>query len=262
MLIDWFTVLAQAVNFLVLVWLLKHFLYKPILSAIDTREQKIAAQLRDAEKQHAAAKAESEKFRMAQEEFDQKRQTLLHQAEVEAEALRQRLSEAARQEIETLRAKWREVLRDEQTALGVEFANGVQKEIFSIARQVLRDLSGAELERQIVTRFVLQLQKLNDDEKKNLTTLFVKGDQPAVVRSAFALPTSFRTEIEGAVGQLQPAATTKPIQYEIAPDLLGGIELAANGRKISWSIAGYLSSLEQNVRRLANRETIADEHAE
>ena len=49
MLIDWFTVGAQALNFLILVWLLKHFLYKPILNAIDAREKRIAAELADAD---------------------------------------------------------------------------------------------------------------------------------------------------------------------------------------------------------------------
>ena len=49
MLIDWFTVGAQAVNFLILVWLLRRFLYQPILRAIDTREQRIAAELAGAD---------------------------------------------------------------------------------------------------------------------------------------------------------------------------------------------------------------------
>ena len=48
MLIDWFTVGAQAVNFLILVWLLRQFLYKPILNAIDAREKRIASELADA----------------------------------------------------------------------------------------------------------------------------------------------------------------------------------------------------------------------
>jgi F-type H+-transporting ATPase subunit b len=39
MLIDWFTVAAQAINFLILVWLLKRFLYKPVLNAVDAREK-------------------------------------------------------------------------------------------------------------------------------------------------------------------------------------------------------------------------------
>ena len=47
--IDWFTVLVQAINFLILVWLLKRFLYKPILHAIDEREKGIATQLADVE---------------------------------------------------------------------------------------------------------------------------------------------------------------------------------------------------------------------
>ena len=49
MLIDWFTVGAQALNFLILVWLMKRFLYKPILDAIDAREDRVAAELADAD---------------------------------------------------------------------------------------------------------------------------------------------------------------------------------------------------------------------
>ncbi|MCF8123589.1 MAG: hypothetical protein K9K34_14360, partial [Desulfarculaceae bacterium] len=61
MLIDWFTVAAQVVNFLILVWLLKHFLYDRIIKAIDQREADIAARSEEAEaKQDAAARKESE----------------------------------------------------------------------------------------------------------------------------------------------------------------------------------------------------------
>ena len=56
MLIDWFTVGAQALNFLVLVWVLKHFLYKPILDAIAAREKGIAAKLADADAKTKEAK--------------------------------------------------------------------------------------------------------------------------------------------------------------------------------------------------------------
>ena len=65
MLIDWFTVSAQAVNFLILIWLLKRFLYKPILGAMDAREKNIAAQLRDAATQKIEAETERELPRRA-----------------------------------------------------------------------------------------------------------------------------------------------------------------------------------------------------
>ena len=63
MLIDWFTVGAQVLNFLILVWLLKHFLYKPILNAIDAREKRIASELADADAKKTEAQKERDDFR-------------------------------------------------------------------------------------------------------------------------------------------------------------------------------------------------------
>ncbi|MEO5958542.1 MAG: F0F1 ATP synthase subunit B, partial [Opitutaceae bacterium] len=71
MLIDWFTVGAQVLNFLILVWLMKRFLYKPILNAIDAREKKISAELADAESKRAEAMKDRDEFQQKNEEFDQ-----------------------------------------------------------------------------------------------------------------------------------------------------------------------------------------------
>lgn len=62
MLIDWFTVGAQTLNFLILVWLMKRFLYQPVLDAIDAREQRIAQELADAAQKQAQAQQEREEF--------------------------------------------------------------------------------------------------------------------------------------------------------------------------------------------------------
>ena len=70
MIIDWFTVGAQTLNFLVLMWLLKRFLYKPILHAIDEREKRIATELANADKKKAEAQKERDEFRKKNEEFD------------------------------------------------------------------------------------------------------------------------------------------------------------------------------------------------
>ena len=55
MLIDWFTVIAQAVNFLILVALLKHFLWGRLVRVIDEREQRVATQVAEAEKKNKTA---------------------------------------------------------------------------------------------------------------------------------------------------------------------------------------------------------------
>ena len=82
MLIDWFTVSAQVVNFLILVWLLKRFLYKPILHAIDAREKRIAAELADADAKMSEAQQERDEFQHKNEAFDQQRSALLIEQEL------------------------------------------------------------------------------------------------------------------------------------------------------------------------------------
>ena len=114
MLIDWFTVGAQALNFLILVWLMKRFLYKPILHAIDEREQRIAAELADADAKKSEAQKERDEFQHKNAEFDQQRAALLSQATDEVNTERQRLLDAARQAADTLRAKRQDALQREQ----------------------------------------------------------------------------------------------------------------------------------------------------
>src|SRR5512147_2412030 len=117
MLIDWFTVGAQALNFLILVWLLKRFLYQPILHAIDAREKRIAAELADADAKKAEAQKERDAFQQKNEELDQQRDELLRKATDEAQTERQRLLDEARQAAEALNIKRQETLRTESRDL-------------------------------------------------------------------------------------------------------------------------------------------------
>ena len=130
MLINWFTVVAQAINFLILVWLLKRFLYKPILHAIDEREKGIATQLAEAEAKKAEAQKERDDFQHKNEAFDQERAALLKKATDEANAERQRLLDEARKDADALRAKRQDALRNEQRNLSQEIIRWTQKEVF------------------------------------------------------------------------------------------------------------------------------------
>ncbi len=108
MLINWFTVFAQAINFLILVWLLKRFLYKPILHAIDEREKRVATQLAQAEAKVAEAQSKRDDFEHKNEAFDKERAALLKKATDDASSLRQGLLGEAMKDADALaRNAWR-----------------------------------------------------------------------------------------------------------------------------------------------------------
>jgi F-type H+-transporting ATPase subunit b len=248
MLIDWFTVAAQAVNFLILVWLLKRFLYKPVLAAIDQREKRIETQLRDAEKKKTEALQEQTAFQHKNEEFDQQRSALLVQATSAAKTERERLLERARTDSEELRSKLQKSVHHELENLNGKIGTLALQEVFSIARKALVDLADVSLEARMTDIFIHRLHDMNEKQIEQLKAGSHAASEVALVRSAFELASPQKTAIEAIVKPIFGEGTL--IKFETRPDLISGIELTANGQKIAWSIADYLKSLTSSVDRL------------
>jgi F-type H+-transporting ATPase subunit b len=248
MLIDWFTVGAQALNFIILVWLLKRFLYKPILNAVDAREKRIAAELADADAKRAEAEKERDEFQRKNDEFDQQRAALLSKATDEAKAERGRLLDEARKAADTLSAKRQEALRSDANSLNQAIRRRTQKEVFAIAQKALTDLATTSLEERMTEVFTQRLRSMDDEAKKGLGKALKTASEPALVRSAFDLPPAQRALIQKAVKE--SFRSEVHVRFETAPDLISGIELTTNGQKIAWSIADYLGSLEKSVGEL------------
>jgi F-type H+-transporting ATPase subunit b len=262
MIIDWFTVGAQALNFVILVWLLKRFLYKPILDAIDAREKRIAAELADADTKKAEAQRDREEFQHKNEEFDQQRATLLSRATEEANTERQRLLDEARQAADALSARRQEALRNDAHNLNQAIRRRTQQEVFAIARRALTDLATTSLEERVGEVFTRRLREMDGKAKADFGNTLKTAPEPAVVRSAFDLPVEQRAAIQNALNETFSAKIL--VRFETAADLVSGIELTANGQKVGWSIGDYLASLEKGLDELLKQkdrpEPKAEEH--
>jgi F-type H+-transporting ATPase subunit b len=264
MLVDWFTVGAQVLNFIVLVWLLKRFLYKPILDAIDAREKRIADERAGADAKKAEAERLRGEFMTKNAEFEKQRTALMAEATEEARAERKRLVEQAREAADALSAKRRETLETELRALRKSIGERTKSEVFVLARKALKDLADADLEERMTAVFVDRLRAMSGDEKaalrKGMLRKGIKGGlEPAVVCSAFDLSTEQSTLIQTALDEI--FGDELLIRFETAPDLIGGIEFVACGQKVAWSIDDYLESLEAGVSALLDGKKIPDTKA-
>jgi len=266
MLIDWFTVGAQILNFLILVWLLKRFLYRPILEAIDAREQRISGELAAADAKKAEAAAERETFVRKNADFDQQKAALLLEATTAANQERQRLLDAAREEASLLSRKRQEALQQEALGLHQEIRGRTRQQVFAIARKALVDLAGVALEARMVEVFVARMQALAADEKQALTRALQTSGRPLVVRTSAALPAAQQAILETRIREL--FGSDIQLHFETAADLVSGIELSADGQKVAWSIEAYLTDLETSVGELLKakepqpvvpKEALADE---
>jgi F-type H+-transporting ATPase subunit b len=250
--INWFTVIAQIINFFVLVWLLRRFLYKPVLKAIDERENKIASELKDAKAKETEAKKEQAEFLEKNEKFDQQKKKLMDDVIAETNEEREKLLEGARNEAAVLRSKLEKSLDAMQENLEHDIAQKTQEEVFAITRKTLKDLASMSLEEQSVNIFVNRLKELKNEEKKKLTDAFKSGSDFILVQTAFDLPSKQQTEIKSTVNEI--LGTKTQFQFKTVPKLISGIELTSNGYKLAWSISEYLSSIQKSISETMKAE--------
>ncbi|MEP6725703.1 MAG: F0F1 ATP synthase subunit B [Bacteroidota bacterium] len=243
--INWFTVIAQVINFVILVWLLKKFLYQPILNAIGERENKITGQLKDADNKKAAAQKEQDDFKKKNEDFDAQKKALLDKAVADATTQKQQLIDTAKAEANALRSGMEKAAKEKQQNDTREIAEKTQKQVFAITRKALAAIASISMEEQSANTFIRHLKELKDDEKKQFMDAFKSNSNSILVRSAFELPAKQQGEINDAVNVILSADTH--LQFKTTPEIISGIELSTNGYKLAWSFLEYLNTLENNI---------------
>lgn len=246
--VDWITTIAQIINFLVLVYLLKRFLYRPIVAAMSRREELIAQRLEEAAQQSALAQQKIDDYQKKGDEFEQQRQQLIDDAKREAEAQRIRLMDELRSEIAAIRARWQEEVEREQQAFLSQARQMIGEQVFLVARQALGELADTELESRMLQVFIRQLAELTPHDNAKLAESAAK--KGIVVQSCFPLSPAMEEKITGVIHQqIAPALS---IQFEQAPELLCGISMRAPGFKLEWNLESYLAGVgEQLANRLA-----------
>ncbi len=263
MLIDWFTVGAQVLNFVVLVWLMKHFLYQPVLDAIAAREKRIADQIADAAAKETKATTERKTFEDKNTAFDQQRADLLSKAEADAKAKALHLAHKAHKAALALAAQRQQSLQTQAEHLQQLIAGRAAHEVFAVARKTLTDLANVDLEQRMVEVFTRRLSELPAPAKNQLGAALKQSAEPALVRSHFELPAGQQAAIQDAINVTFSAEV--PLRFETAADAVCGIELSAGGQKLAWTIDEYLRDFEHDVATLltpAAKPAVAQESAD
>ena len=248
MLIDWTTVIAQIVNFLILLVLLKYLLYDRIISAMDKREERIQDRLEEAERKRQEAEQELNEFEEKNRQMDRKREEILNQAREEAESHKKELIREAREEVESLQKRWRRSIEQEKESFVRELRRLAGKQVFDICRRALAELADTEIQNRTVEVFIDRFERMEEGKKADL--LSVGGSM--VVKSGRELDPEKRKKIEKV---LQGAVEGAPeISYETDPDLILGIEVKRKDKKVAWSLENYLADLEKRTLSAFEKE--------
>ena len=217
---DWSTLILQTVNVLVLLWLLRRFLFRPVLAIIAERKAVAESLLADAAAEKARAQALVE-------------ETAQHQSALEADS--DRIVAAARTAAETERAdilkqaeneaaKMREAVRTELRQQREQMRRDLEAEACHLAVTIASRLL-ARLPAQALNAALLEtLGALRPDEWRSLAA---PGEMLEVV-TAFPLDAGTQATCEDMVRQ-RAGCTAR---FETDPALLAGVELRGPHAKL------------------------------
>ena len=249
--IDWFTTGAQVINFLILIWLLKKFLYRPVINAMEAREQNLAMQRQSLATQQADA-----------EQLKKHYESHLHQLNIEKENI---LSEARQQvendraeqllnlvdEIQDKKNQFAEEMHKQQQELGVVISKVIAEKALHMSGKILSGLADQPLEQQMVEHFLRHLADLPDDEQALLHKA-ITHDSSVRIITRFPLDETLCQKIRSWLDKL---STGCAIVYEQNDHFVCGIALETGGRSWEWNIDRYLAELEIELLEPVNHQS-------
>ena len=254
MALDWFTFFAQIVNFVILVFLLKRLLFKPILLAIASRENLI--NLRETN-----AKIETEKALATQTEYQQKislieatQNQMLQTTTHEIHERRKNLLSETQHEIADFKRNSLIEMEQEEHSLRKSLTFLIRNEVYEISAKIVQEFSNTNIQEHIIKLFITHFS----DWLKTKTT--AQANEIKKIRCSHQLSKELQEQLITAIQKL--CKTEETILLEVDPTLFIGISTSLSGSEVSWCARDFLESLEERTNYFWSAHSSNEKHQE
>ena len=221
--LNWSTFVLEIINFLILVWLLKHFFYKPVLDVIARRRAGIEKTLSDAEKKHADAELLRDQFENRLAEWERERQTAYVELDKEVQAERSQRMEALQATLEQEREKNQVI---EQHKLDAERRQSEELALNQGARftsYLLSAAAGPEIEKRLIDLLLKDLSALPVEKKTSLRAAADNSVDSVLISSAYPLDEETHQKLEDSL--TTNLDIHRPVNYVQDKDLQAGLRI-------------------------------------
>lgn len=221
--VDWWTLVLQTINFLVLVWLLERFLFRPVRGVLRKRQETVDKTLADAEASREEARRVTQSLEASRKAIEDERAEMLTKAHEEIEVQRDKILADARREADRVIASARELIGHERT----DALDSVRQETVSLAgdmaRNILLQLRSSVSQQEWLRQVEAALKALPIEDRSQIEDeLKIEGARLQVL-TATPLTAEDQTEWRERLTDL--LAVHAHIEFGADPALIGGAEL-------------------------------------
>lgn len=253
MLIDWFTIVAQLINFLILVVALKYLLYDRLMGVMEKRRRAIAEKEEQAEERTEEAEEELQQLRQDRRNLEKRREGMLEEARRDASQRRRELLKEAREEVDRQEEEWRESIRSRQERLLGDMQRLTGEKAVALTRRLLSDMADQTMEETLIRSLVERIGSIPEEERSGIAESVRSSDSPILVRSAFQPSDAGRQNVDKALRELV-GDLERSITWQEDPGLITGVVVQVGPRTVGWSMSGYLDEVEREFADLLRSE--------
>lgn len=185
---SWWTFALQAANFLILIWLLQRFLFKPVKAIVARRKEEISRALTEASQEKESAQRLMQEIEVKRSEIDAERQKMIDEERAQLSTERKKIVEETRSEVEKVRDQALKRLDEERAAASNELFERTVALATNLTERLLRELAVPSIEQPFLGRVLDYLDRLAKEERAKLfprldaAVLFVTTAHPLGVQ--------------------------------------------------------------------------------
>ncbi|SHE57850.1 F-type H+-transporting ATPase subunit b [Microbulbifer donghaiensis] len=247
--LSWSTFLLEIINFLVLVWILKRFFYRPVQSVIARRQQGIEQRLAKAAEMESSAQELQQKYQGRLEQWRGEREQARESLDIELNAEREKRQAALQRELAQQREKAAAMERRQQQDQQRKLELQALEQGSEFAARLLEQAAGPELEQRLGDMLVDALEDLDDVRLQQLRAQLSERDMVAEVASAFPLAAELRQRIAELLRELLQREVQ--CHYVEDPELLAGLRIGIGGWELDANLRDELHGFAHLARELA-----------
>lgn len=245
--INWFEVLAQIFNFFFLLFLLNKFLFKPVMAAMEEREEGISNTVMNAEEKFADAEKLVKEYELKISEAKSMEEEIINQAKKDAEEKREILLTQYKEEIRLKKEIFENEFINEKSDFVKEFRKFIANYTIKISKKLLKPLSNTELEDKVFEGLLNTLSEINEDilmeEQK------IKKETVEIQSTSIISDLQKDTLINKLLLILNKEKQDVSFDFQLNPELIYGFKIIFNTFTVNENLNFYLEDLEDEVAK-------------
>jgi F-type H+-transporting ATPase subunit b len=238
--IDWWTFIAQIINLVILLFLLRKFLYIPVLRAVEARQKLIADELKEAANAKKQALKLTDECNKRLADIEAQKQKILAQTGIDAGKLADSLMLEAQEQYKNACQQWQNKLIGEQQSFEATVRHLITEYFTGFADKALTQMADIHLNDLIIAKFIDKLADIKQEQH-------LENKQKFEIQSAQPLNKKNQELLQKTLQKQFKLATNVKFEYTLNQSLICGIIVQAEDQQISWNLADYMQEFQAQM---------------